>query len=301
MHTRRTFFGVTGALGGAALLTGGLAARSAQAASRGGLKIGLASYSMRKLSVDQVIETCKTAGIKYINLKDVHLSRKDPPETVKANADKFRAAGLTILGGGTITMPEKGQEPTEAELRKPFEYAKAAGFPLIVASPAIESLDIVEKLAKEFDIKVAIHNHGPEDKKYPTPQAALKLIAKRDKRMGVCMDIGHTLRAGADPAKTALQCGSRLLDLHVKDIVKNPNGDAEAKADPKAGWTQVNVGLGQMDIVGLFKALQRINFQGHVGLEYEINADNPVQGILASLSYMRGVAAGIGAAERQVG
>jgi sugar phosphate isomerase/epimerase len=294
MHSRRGFFGITAGAAAATLVDSGALTRSAQAApARYALKIGLASYSVRKLPLDKAIETCKAAGVKYINLKDVHLSRKDPADAIKATANKIRAAGLTIMGGGTINMPDKDQPITEDELRKNFEYAKAAGMPLMVVSPAIEALDIVEKLVKEYDIKIAIHNHGPEDKKYPSPIDALNHIKKRDKRMGLCMDIGHTLRAGADPAKTAVQCGARLFDLHIKDLVRKP----DAQPGDGKGWNQVEVGRGSIDIVGLFKTLQRMKFQGHVGLEYEINADNPVPGVLESLAYMRGVANGIGAGE----
>jgi sugar phosphate isomerase/epimerase len=239
------------------------------------LKIGIASYSLRKFPLERVISACEQMGVRYVTLKDVHLARTDPPETTRALRKKIEAAGITIMGGGTITWKEN----SEAEIRKDFEYAKNAGFPLMVCSPAPETLDTVEKLVKEYDIKVAIHNHGPEDKWYPAPKDALDRIAQRDPRMGLCMDIGHAARANADIVEAVGVAGPRLLDLHVKDL-----------ADASSRESQVDVGRGVLDIPGLFRALVAAKFPGHVSLEYEINDGDPFAGMNASLSYMRGVA-----------
>ena len=143
------------------------------------------------------------------------------------------------MGGGTITLKN---DP--AQIRKAFEYAKAGGFPLIVAAPEPAALDAIETAIKEFDIKVAIHNHGPEDKFFPAPQDAYKLLKGRDKRFGLCMDIGHTARAGVDPVKTVDECQDRLLDVHVKDLKDKTNKES-----------QTEVGKGALDIPGLFRAL----------------------------------------------
>ena len=178
------------------------------------------------------------------------------------------------MGGGTITW----DKPDEAQIRKDFEYAKAYGFPLIVCSPAPETLDIVEKMVKEFNIKTAIHNHGPEDKWYPAPKDALAKLEKRDPRMGICMDIGHATRAGADIIASVSMAGPRLLDLHIKDL-----------SDKTKRESQVEVGKGLLDIPGLFRALLKARFAGHVSLEYEINENDPVTGIKESLGYMKGV------------
>lgn len=243
-----------------------------------GLKIGVASYSLRKFSAADAIKICQEMGVQYISLKDVHLPRTDPPETIRANAQKFTAAGLTIMGGGTITW----QTDDAAAIRKDFEYAKAAGFPVIVCSPAPESLGTVEKMVKEFDIKIAIHNHGTEDKWYPAPKDALAALKGRDPRMGICMDIGHSVRAGADIIQSVALAGPKLLDLHIKDLKSKTDKDS-----------QTEVGKGALDIPGLFRALLKTNFQGHVALEYEINADAPQVGMRESLSYERGVHAAL--------
>ncbi len=279
--SRRTFLATAAAALAAPTLTESLAFAGAppqKPASAGGLKIGVASYSLRKFTLDQTLEALKDMRVQYVNFKDVHLPRTDPPETMKANRQKIEAAGLTIMGGGTITWAKND----EAAIRKDFEYAKAYGFPTIVCSPAPETLDTVEKLAKEFDIKIAIHNHGPEDKVYHTPQDVLTHIKNRDPRMGCCMDIGHATRGGADIVECVKILGPRLLDLHTKDL-----------ANKIARDSQVEVGKGVLDIPGLFRALLREKFSGHVGLEYEINDSSPQVGMKESLAYERGVLAAL--------
>ena len=237
------------------------------------LKLGLASYSARKLTLDQTLELCRDVDIAYINIKDFHMPRTDSLETNAATRKKIEATGLTIMGGGTITLKNDA-----AQIRSAFEYARAGGFPLIVAAPEPAALDAIEAAIKEFDIKVGIHNHGPEDKFFPAPQDAYKLLKGRDPRFGLCMDIGHATRAGVDPVKTVDECRDRLLDVHVKDLKVKTDKDS-----------QCEVGKGALDIPGLFRALLKIDYPGHVGLEYEINAETPQVGIRESFSYMRGV------------
>lgn len=237
------------------------------------LKVGLASYSMRKFTLDQTLEMCKDVDIAYINFKDVHLPMTDSAEVTLAARKKVEAAGLTIMGGGTITLKN---DP--AQVRDAFAYAARAGFPLIVAAPEPAAFDLIEKMIQESGIKVAIHNHGPEDKFFPAPQDAMKLLTGRDKRFGLCMDIGHTSRAGVDPVKAVDECKERLLDLHLKDL-----------KDKMVKESQTEVGKGALDIPGLFRALHKIGYSGHLGLEYEINETSPQVGIKESFAYMRGV------------
>jgi sugar phosphate isomerase/epimerase len=242
------------------------------------LKIGVASYSLRTFSRERAIAALKDMGVKHVTIKDVHLPRTDTPDVIRAGRKAFEDAGLTIMGGGTLTW----KEDNEAEIRKDFEYAKHAGFPLMVCSPAPETLDTVETLAKEYDIRIAIHNHGTEDKWWPAPSDVLKRLQGRDARMGVCMDIGHAVRAGADIVKAVGEAGPRLLDLHIKDL-----------ADKTSRDSQVEVGKGVLDVAGVFRELVRTKFAGHVSLEYEINAKDPVVGMKESLAYMRGLAAAL--------
>ena len=161
-------------------------------------------------------------------------------------------------------------------------YAKNAGMPLIYASPDPAALDFIETMVKEHDVKLAIHNHGPEDKWWPAPQDAYQALKSRDKRMGLCIDIGHTIRTGTDFVQACVDCQDRLYDMHVKDLKSKTDRDS-----------QVEVGRGVLDFPGLFRTLLKIGYQGQVGLEYEINADNPQPGMQESLAYMRGVLAAL--------
>jgi sugar phosphate isomerase/epimerase len=278
--SRRALFGT-----GAGAVSLALRPRGAQAAPPGSktgrheLKLGLVSYSLRKFSLDRVIEFCKASGIVNVTLKDIHLPETATPDAIATATGKLKDAGITLMGCGVIYFKKDDKDP-----RRHFEYAKACGAPLIVASPDPETLDTVEGLVKEFGIPLAIHNHGPEDKHYPSPRDVMAVIKKRDKRLGVCMDIGHTVRAGVDPAKAALECGDRLLDLHLKDL-----------KDKTSKESQVEIGRGSLDIVALLKALEKIRFKGQAGIEYEINAEDPFPGIRESMAYLRGALAGLSA------
>ncbi len=240
-----------------------------------GLKIGIASYSVRKFSLDQAIETTRQLGLKYICLKDMHLPLKSTTAERQAARKKIEDAGLVLMGGGVIYMNNN-----EAEIRSLFEYARDAGMPTIVASPDPAALDTVEKMAKEFNIRVAIHNHGPGDKRYPSPMDVFRMVKDRDARLGICMDVGHTVRIGEDPVEVMKACGSRLYDYHMKDV---------NEATAKGGATEV--GKGVIDIVAVLKTLLDLKYQDHVALEYEANADAPMPGLIESYAFMRGVLA----------
>ncbi len=243
------------------------------------IKLGIASYSLREFPLDKALEMAKTLRTPYMNFKSVHVPYGLSAAELAAWRQKVQAAGFTIVGGGTITF----DKDTDADVEKYFVYAKAAGMPLIVTMLGPQSvLPRIEKFAKQYDIKVAIHNHGPEDKNYPSPYDVLKAVKGMDPRMGLCMDVGHATRAGANIVQAVLDAGPRLLDMHVKDL-----GNATAKD------SQVAVGEGILPIPALFRALQKINFQGYVNLEYEINAKDPLPGMQVSFAYMRGVLAGM--------
>jgi sugar phosphate isomerase/epimerase len=241
------------------------------------LKLGLASYSMREFPLDQALAWAKLMNVKYMTFKDVHVPRTDPPEATRALRAKIEAAGITIMGGGTITIPN---DPVK--IKKEFEYAKNAGFPLIYIDPDPAALDTIEQMAKTYDIRAVIHNHGPEDKRWPRPQDAYAAVKSRDRRLGLCIDIGHTTRTGTDPVQACRECRDRLYDMHVKDLLVKSDKDS-----------QTEVGRGVIDFPGLFRTLIAIGYQGQVGLEYEINAKDPVPGITESMAYMRGLLAGV--------
>jgi sugar phosphate isomerase/epimerase len=272
--SRREFVGLAAAAAASATV-GPVAAQPAPRAAR--LNLGVASYSMRELSLDQALDGARTLGVTSMTFKDVHLPRTDPPEVTRALSAKIRAAGIQIAGGGTITLPN---DPVQ--IKKDFEYAKNAGFPLIFISPDPAALDTIEQMVKTYDIKVAIHNHGPEDKWWPRPQDAYAAIKSRDRRMGLCIDVGHTTRTGTNPAQACRECRDRLHDMHVKDLKVATQNHSDTE-----------VGRGVINFPELFKALLDIGYQGQVGLEYEINAKNPIPGMIESMAYMRGVLAAL--------
>ena len=251
-----------------------------------GIKLGVATYSLRMFDRAKAIEMIKALKIPYVSIKDVHLKQTDPPAQIEAGAKEFTDAGLKIMSGGNVDM----KETTVNDMRKHFEYAKHAGMPMMVCAPTPENVKVVEALVKEYNIKCAIHNHGPEDKHFPTPQSVLAAVKGLDPRVGLCMDIGHSARAGADVVKSIADAGSRLLDMHVKDL-----STFTQKAGEKPGDLQVDVGDGVMPFPAIFKQLKKMGYTGCVNLEYEINGKDPMMGMQRSYSFMRGVLAGLSA------
>jgi len=247
------------------------------------LNLGVASYSLRNFPRDKAIAMVKALGARYINLKSVHLPFELSPAELAAARQEIESAGLVIVGGGVITF----DHDSDADVEKYFAYAKAAGMPLITAHADPQTLPLLERFAKQYDIKVAIHNHGPEDKRFPSPYDALKHVKTMDRRMGLCIDIGHTVRTGTDVVQAVADAGPRLLDMHAKDL-----RDLTAKA------SQCIVGEGALPIAQIFQQLQAIGYRGYVNLEYEIDADDPLPGMKQSFAYMRGALAGLSAAGR---
>jgi sugar phosphate isomerase/epimerase len=242
------------------------------------LKLGMATYTFREFQRHLAISMMQQVGVQYASVKDVHLPMNvTAAEAAKAKAD-FQKAGITIVSGGNISL----QDEDPALLKQKFEYARMCGMPLMVTAPTHQTLPTVEKLAKEYDIKVAIHNHGPEDKHFPTPQSVLDAVKGMDARMGLCMDVGHSMRTGIDVVKTIADAGPRLLDMHMKDLANATDRNS-----------QCDVGEGIMPVVAIFKQLKAMKYAGNVNLEYEINGDNPLPGVLHSFGYMRGVLAGL--------
>ncbi len=269
--TRRTFLGAVGAVAAAPAV-------SAQAAPPEDIKLGVASYSLRMFQRALAIRTINRLDVKYVNIKEFHLPYRSTPKELAAGVRDFERAGLTIVGGGTIYL----QKDDDEDIRTYFEYAKAANMPLMVIGPTHETVPRIERFVKEYNIKVAIHNHGPEDKHFPSPEVALKALEGRDPRMGLCIDVGHTTRTGTNPVESIRKAGSRVLDVHIKDLKDLMNAKS-----------QVPVGDGAMPIVEIFKELKKMNFLGYVNLEYEIDAEDPFPGMMKSFAYMRGVLAGL--------
>lgn len=264
-----------GACGAMAAMRGSVSAEPPKSEE---LKLGVCTYSFHEFQRKLTISMIKELGTAYVSVKDFHMPYSMTPEEAAKAKNDFKKAGLTIVSGGAIFMFE--DDP--GALRRHFEYAKLCGMPMIVAGPTYQNLGAVEKLAKEFDIKIAIHNHGPEDEHFPAPQSVLDAVKGRDPRMGLCIDLGHALRAGANVVQALADAGPRLLDIHIKDL--------ESASDKKS---QCDVGDGIMPVVAIFKQLKKMRYQGCINLEGEINSASPVPGMLHSIGYMRGVLAGL--------
>ena len=237
------------------------------------LKLGITSYSLKKFSSAEAIEMTKRLGLDYIALKDMHLPLDATAAEIKTLTKDIADAGLRLVGCGVVYMAAD-----EAYIRKVFDYAKAGGIPVIIASPDLDALDICNNMVQEYDIKIAIHNHGPGDGKYPLPSDAYRLIKGMDERLGLCPDIGHTVRLGADAVEEIENVYDRIHDLHIKDV------DA-----PRPEGETCEVGRGVIDIPKVLRTLLRLNYDGHVALEYEKDPDDPLAGMAESIGYIKGV------------
>lgn len=278
MSSRRNFLLQT-ALGVAATTMAPFAATAALTGdkvtgnkAKGQLPVGMAGYTFAKFDLDQAIAIMNRVNIKYISVKDIHLPLNSTPEKIQEVLGKFTAAGIKVYAVGVIYMK------TKKAVDEAFEYAKRVGVPLIVGVPNPELLDYTEEKIKAYDIRLAVHNHGPEDALYPGPKNAYDLIKNRDARMGLCLDIGHATRAGEEPSKAILAYKSRIFDLHIKDV-------SAATKDAKA----IEIGRGVIDFKKLVTALDKINYQGVSSIEFEKDMSDPLPGIAESAGYFRGV------------
>ena len=244
------------------------------------IRLGLASYTFRSFTRTQMIGFMKQLNLSDLNCKDTkdHLPM-DPALEAQAVAD-YTAAGIKLHAAGTIYFAKDEDD----DIRSKFEYCKRAGISVIVAGdPKPEILPRIEKFVKEYDMKFAIHNHGPEDKIWHSPLDVLKAVGHMDPRMGCCIDVGHCARAGTDVVQAIRDVGPRLFDVHMKDLTDFKNKES-----------QVTVGEGIMPVREIFKALIATEYKGFVDLEYEIFPDNPLPGVMNSFAFMRGVLAGMG-------
>src|SRR5580693_2981402 len=244
------------------------------------IRLGLASYTFRNFTRAQMIGFMRQLNVFALNAKDAkdHLPM-DPQEEAAALAD-YAAARIKLHAAGTVYFAKDEDD----DIRSKFEYCKRAGIGVIVAGdPAPETLPRIDKFVKEFDIRIAIHNHGPEDKLWHSPLDVLRTVKGMDPRIGCCIDVGHTVRAGTDLVQAIHEAGPRLFNVHMKDLTNFQSKESQAA-----------VGDGIMPVRKMFEALIATKYQGFVDLEYEIHPDDPMPGVIASFAYMRGVLAGMG-------
>ncbi len=243
------------------------------------IRLGLASYTFRDFDRARLIGFMQRLRVTGLNAKDVkdHLP-VDP--TGEAEARKaYQAAGIGLHAVGAVYFPKD----EDADIRAKFDYARRAGVNVIVAGdPAPATLPRLERFVKEYDIRIAIHNHGPEDKLWPSPLDVLAAVKPFDTRLGCCIDVGHCARAGTDVVAAIRAAGPRLHNIHMKDL-----------SDFQAKESQVAVGEGKMPVRGIFEALAAIGYPGWVDLEYEIHPEDPLPGVEASFADMGKLAAGL--------
>ena len=240
------------------------------------LPVGIADFTFLNFDIPKSIQMMQRLDIHNMSIKDFHLPINSTKEKIDEVVKQYKDAGISIYGVGVIYMK------TKEAVDQAFEYAKNVGVSLIIGVPNHDLIDYTEQKVKSYNIKLAIHNHGPEDKLYPNPQMAYDLVKNKDARMGLCLDIGHAQRAGVDPEKAVLKYNKRIFDLHIKDVTK-------AEQDGKA----IEAGRGIINFPALVKALRKIKYPGHCSIEFEKDMKDPFPGIAESVGYFKGVKDGV--------
>ncbi len=248
------------------------------------LKIGVATYSLRRLPIDAAVAALQAMQVTSVSVFRAHVPiLVGTPEECRVAAQKFRAAGMTIAATGVVTLAKN-----EEVMRKAFECGRAAGLTTMTASyaepPDRDTFLLTERFVREYGLRLAFHNHGPGDKIFPSPYDIWNAVQPYDERLGLCLDVGHSLRAGADPVEAIHKCRARLYDVHLKDTLAGP-GDLKDRP--------VEMGFGHLDLRGIMAALLQTGFQDQAGLEDEVDSADPVPGVAQSVGYMRGLLAGL--------
>jgi inosose dehydratase len=241
-------------------------------------QLGLATVSLSKFSPDKVIEAAKKLELHNVSLYGSHCPWvPGSPEQCRTAAQKFKDAGLTVTGCGVIPLPNK-----EGAVRHAFENAKAVGLPTMICKPDQDAFPLIEKFVQEYDLRLAVHNHGPGDNGYPSPFDAWKAVEPYDKRIGLCIDVGHGYRAGADPVEAIRKCHDRLYDVHLKDTLAEVGAAKDIPCE---------VGRGHLDIKGIIAALIEVKYSRIVAFEYEKKEEDPTVGLAESVNYVRKILA----------
>lgn len=276
-QSRRSFVKLTAATAALGAIPGsGRLLATVPPSSKIPFDLGIASYTFRSFPVDQAIAMAARLRVKKLTLKDMHLPMTVTPAEMEAVRQKMQAAGVELSSCGVVYMR------SEAEVHKGFAYAQLAGIKMMVGVPDPPLLELAERKVKELDIALAIHNHGPDNNSYPSPESAYTLIQKMDKRMGLCIDVGHTQRLGLDPSVEIERFFDRLLDIHMKDV---SGSDAKGQT--------VECGSGVIDIPKLLKTLVRLKYSKTIHFEHEKDGKDPFPGVAESVGYVRGVLASL--------
>lgn len=276
--TRRTFIKTAGA----GVVASGLPAFASGShisdypAPVDSFKLAIAGYTFAKFDLDKSLVMMKRVGVTLLGVKDFHLPLNSTQEIIDQTLAKMKSFGVEPYGVGPIYMK------TEAAVDQAFSYAKMVGVNLIIGVPDAPLLPYVEKKVKEYNFRLAIHNHGPDLPIYPSAEDIWKEIKNLDPRIGFCLDIAHTVRLGLDPIETFNKFKDRIYDFHVWDVDK----------PEKAGWC-VESGRGIIDFPKFFKTLRDAKYSGTCSLEYGKDMADPLPGIAESIGYFHGVLAAL--------
>lgn len=236
----------------------------------GGFPVGVQSYSLRNFNTVEAIRHIQGMGVHYAEFYSKHLDPNSSADQIAETQKLLSAAKIQLSGHGV-----HGFGKDHEKNRKLFEFAKQVGIKTLTANPTPDAFDSLDKLVDEFNIRIAIHNHGP-NALFDKLESVTKAVKGRHKLIGACVDCGHFLRSDEDPVKCVLELGDRVYGVHIKDE-KETN-------TPKSA--NVVIGKGHLDVVGLFKALRTIKFpaDGCLSLEYEANPANPIDDMKACLA-----------------
>ncbi|RPI46528.1 MAG: sugar phosphate isomerase/epimerase [Bacteroidetes bacterium] len=235
-------------------------------------QLGMASYTFREFSLEETVTMTSRLGIGKLALKSMHMPLDASSDEIRQRASMVRDAGIDLYGAGVIYMTS----PDEVE--NAFNYARIAGMNTIIGVPEHELIALCNRKVKETGIRMAIHNHGPGDEKYPSPESIYSRLKGMDPGLGLCIDIGHTVRIGLDPIIETEKYFDRVLDIHIKD---------EDKAD--SSGNTVEIGRGIIDIPGYLQMLLRKKYSSVVSFEFEKDGKDPLPGLAESVGYVRGV------------
>lgn len=234
--------------------------------------LGMAGFTFVKFNLQKTLETMKTLDVHYLCIKDFHLPLNSTDEQIQAFHSKLAEYGVKGYAVGPIYMK------SEAEVDRAFDYAERVGVKTLVGVPNYELLDYVEEKVKQYDIRLAIHLHGPDMPMYPNAEDIWNNVKDRDIRMGMCLDIGHNLRYGSDSFSDYKKYHTRVYDMHLKDVT----------GDTKAG-KRAELGRGIIDFPLFVRLLRKYKYDGCVSLEHEKDMDNPFMGIAESVGYFRAI------------
>ena len=268
--TRRDFV----ALGAASLalssLPGCASGPSGGDPAYGGFAMGMQTYTLRDFDFDTTLGYLKELGLHNAQFFGKQLPITDDPLKIATAKDKLHAAGVQIRAWGVQGFSKN----TEAT-RKAFEFARSMGFPVYSANPSADSFESLATLTKEYGVRIAIHNHGPDDKTYGHLEQVMKAVEKWPVEIGSCVDTGHVLRIGEDPVEWIKTLGPRVHDVHLKDFAGPKNEDERT------------LGKGKLDVPGVLRALKSVGFRGILALEYEKNGPKLLDDVRECLAAVR--------------